>query len=104
MMQISENNININGTQAVTGRFTTGEKKVFVVVVLIVLVVFILARILTRMENPKVAEATNDSAESSRAVTKITFRELPNVAGRHNILHRDFFAGQAWKEFEKDPQ
>jgi hypothetical protein len=80
------------------------KRKTVFAVCLIVLVVFMWARV-PGGKTPKSAEATleqrvviSDASAPSPGL-KVTFIELPKVAGRNDSITRDFFASDDWWKF-----
>lgn len=85
----------------VFNQLTAEKKKTVFAVCLIALMVFMWVRVLGN-KTPKAAEAalgqqlmTSDVSKSGPEL-KITFIELPEVAGRNNSITRDFFASDDW--------
>jgi hypothetical protein len=80
-----------------------GKKKAVLALCLIVLMIFMWLKVLTRT-SPKAAEADliaeliEEQTQSGPEI-KISFIELPNVAGRNDLIARDFFASNGWQGF-----
>ena len=86
------------------GRLAAEKKKTVTAVCLIVLMVFMWARVLGK-KTPAIAKAAprqkdveQDISESNSQL-KISFIELPKVPGRNDELTRDFFAANGWRDF-----
>jgi hypothetical protein len=87
----------------VLSRLTADKKKSVAALCLIGLMVFMWVRVLTR--KPQGAEAgqptpvVNNSVSDSEAIVKVSFVDLPKIEGRHDVLTRDFFASNNWRDF-----
>jgi hypothetical protein len=82
---------------------TADKKKTVLALCLIVLMVFMWVKMLTRT-SPKAAEARMveeliEAQNQSEPEMKISFIELPNLAGRNDLITRDFFASNDWQDF-----
>ncbi len=82
---------------------TLEKKKTVLALCLIVLMIFMWLKVLTRT-SPKAAEAglvaeLIDVQNQSEPEMKISFIELPNIAGRNDLIARDFFASNGWQDF-----
>ncbi|MBW8041091.1 MAG: hypothetical protein FVQ85_13965 [Planctomycetes bacterium] len=80
------------------------KKKTFTALCLIALMVFMWAKVLNR-KTPKTAAAAlkqnglNQDTTETDSQLKISYIQLPEVAGRNDLLTRDFFAADGWKNF-----
>ncbi|MFA5553303.1 MAG: hypothetical protein WCZ89_09975 [Phycisphaerae bacterium] len=77
------------------GQFYAQKKKSFVALSLVAIMIFMWIRLL-RSQSPKTAAGsvvTSGAASASKDAsdTRIKFITLPSIAGRHDVLHRDFF-------------
>ena len=95
-------NVNNSGNR-LFNRLLAEKKKTVLALCLITLMAFMWVRVLTR-KAPKAAEAgllveQMDVETQSEPELKITFVELPQVAGRNNEISRDFFTSEGWKWF-----
>ena len=95
-------NVNNSGNR-LFNRLLAENKKTVLVLCLITLMAFMWVRVLTR-KAPQAAEAgllveQMDVETQSEPELKITFVELPQVAGRNNEISRDFFTSEGWKWF-----
>jgi len=95
----------ISGKEALARRLAGEKKKVVVAVVLIALMVVMWARLLTKGDlsanaNAALLESASGSSADEES-TKVTFVELPEIAGRHDVLQTDFFAAAGWRIFKK---
>ena len=87
-------------------RFFSGlaaQNKSVTVLCLVAVVAFMSVRVLIR-RTPEAAEATSMTEEidvegKSNPELKISFIELPEVAGRNDVITRDFFASDGWQDF-----
>ena len=88
------------GANRVFSRLAAEKKKSIVALCLIALMGFMWVRVLLR-KTPKSAEAAvgQEEVKSSTSELKISFIELPEVAGRNDALTRDFFAANDWQSF-----
>jgi hypothetical protein len=96
-----------NGANGLVGRFAAEKKKTVTALCLIALMVFMWARVLSR-KTPKAAAAAPGQENAATDILgadlelNISFIELPKVAGRNDVLTRDFFAADGWKNFIRD--
>ena len=79
------------------------KKKAVLALCLIVLMIAMWVKMLTRT-SPKAAEAglitgLMDVETQSEPEINVSFIELPKVAGRNDVIVRDFFASNGWQEF-----
>ncbi len=80
------------------------KKKTVLASCLILLMIFMWLKMLTRT-SPKAAEAElvaeliNEQNQSEQEMN-ISFIELPDVAGRNDLIVRDFFASKGWQDFD----
>jgi len=91
-------------TNRLFSRLAAEKKKTVTALCLIALMVFMWARVLGR-KTPATTEAAPrqkgvdpDKSESNSQL-KISFIELPKVPGRNDVLTRDFFAADGWRDF-----
>jgi hypothetical protein len=82
------------------------KKKTVLAVCLILLMIFMWLKVLTRT-SPKAAEAELiaeliEEQTQSEPEMDISFIDLPNVAGRNDLIDRDFFASNGWQDFIDD--
>jgi hypothetical protein len=94
---------NGNGTNRLVSRLAAEKKKTVTALCLIALMVFMWARVIGK-KTPAVAAAlgAEDVVSGSNSELNISFIELPKVAGRNDVLTRDFFAAGGWKDFIRD--
>ena len=79
------------------------KKKAVLALCLIVLMIAMWIRMLTKT-SPKAAEAglingLMDVEAQSEPEINVSFIELPKIAGRNDVITRDFFASNGWREF-----
>ncbi len=88
------------GANRVFSRLAAEKKKSIVALCLIALMGFMWVRVLVR-KTPKSAKAAvgQEEVKSNTSELKISFIELPKVAGRNDALTRDFFAANDWQSF-----
>jgi len=93
---------NNNRVNKIIRQLAAKKKKTVFAVCLITLMVFMWARVLGR-KTPKTAEAVpgqevvNSDTTQSGPQLKVTFIELPKVAGRNDEITRDVFALDDWR-------
>jgi len=85
------------------GRLAVEKRKTVATGCLVIVMVFLWVRVLTR-NTPEAAEATPateqlDMGNPSNPVANVSFVELPKVAGRNDVVTRDFFACNGWRHF-----
>ena len=90
------------GARKVLERLTQ-DKKTVMALCLIALMAFMWFRVLTK-KTPQSAEAEPSAEQSasedpSSEKYRVAFVELPKVAGRNDIIVRDFFASDGWQHF-----
>ncbi len=92
------------GANRVFSRLAAEKKKSIVALCLIAVMGFMWVRVLLK-KGPESAEAAarQDEVEpdtsASNSELKISFIELPKVAGRNDVLTKDFFAANDWQDF-----
>lgn len=84
-------------------RLAADNKKTVMATCLIVVMVFMWIRVLTR-KAPDAANAAagtdkTDVVKESDSKVKVSFVELPEVSGRNDVITRDFFASDGWRDF-----
>jgi hypothetical protein len=93
---------NSNGTNRLLEQLAADKKKAVIALGLISVMVFMWAKVLGGTE-PKAANAAPKAQtagiKQSDSESKITYVELPKVKGRNDVLARDFFAVDSWKDF-----
>jgi len=82
---------------------TAEKKKTVLALCLILMMIFMWLKVLTRT-SPKAAEAALvaeliDEQNQSEQEMNIFFIELPVVAGRNDLIARDFFTSNGWQDF-----
>ena len=98
----------VNGANRLVGRLAAEKKKTVTALCLIALMVFMWARVLGK-KTPVTAAASQRQENVQQDVNvelKISFIELPKIPGRNDVLTRDFFAADGWRNFlinEKNP-
>ncbi len=98
-----------NGANGLVGRFAAEKKKTVTALCLIALMIFMWVKVLGK-KTPVTAAASqrqenvDQDVLGSNVELKISFIELPKVPGRNDVLTRDFFAADGWKNFiRKNP-
>src|SRR4030042_5719062 len=95
---------NGNGTNRLVSRLAVEKKKTITALCLIAVMVFMWARVLSNNTTETAAAGlirdnmAPDIAASNLEMS-ISFIELPKVAGRNDVLTRDFFAVADWNNF-----
>jgi len=95
-----------NGPNRLFGRLAADRKKTTVALCMIAVMAFMWVRVFTK-ETPTTAEATlmaqqGDLQGQPGPQARMSFIELPEVAGRNDVLTRDFFDSDGWRSFAKD--
>jgi hypothetical protein len=88
------------------GPLAAEKKKAAAASCLIVVMAIMWVRVLTK-QSPEAAVAaltTEQLSEegSSDQEIKVSFIELPQVAGRNDVITRDFFASDGWRHFDDE--
>jgi hypothetical protein len=97
-------NLKNNGSRnnRILGRLLAEKKKTVIAVCLITVMILMWVRLLVK-KGPQSAEAAVMTQEVTDRQTspelKVSFIELPKIAGRNNILTRDFFTVSNWQDF-----
>lgn len=94
---------NRSGTKRLFDRLAAEKKKSVMALCLIALMTILWVRVLTR-NSPQGAEAAPVAnvpslEDKSGGKSQIYYVELPKVAGRHDVIARDFFACNGWRDF-----
>jgi hypothetical protein len=94
---------NSTGARKVLERLAEEKKKSVMALCLITVMAFMWIRVLTR-KTPQGAEAAPGTEQSSTEDLqdekyRVSFVELPKVAGRNDVIARDFFASNGWRHF-----
>jgi len=97
---------NGNGGNRLLGRLAAQKKKAVIASCLIGVMAFMWVKVLFK-KTPQAAQATVSAkqAESNSQVNsqlKVSFIDLPKVAGRNDVINRDFFDVGNWQEFVRD--
>ena len=99
----------VNGANRFVGRLAGEKKKTVTALCLIALMIFMWARVLGK-KTPVTAAASqrqenvDQNVLGSNVELKISFIELPKIPGRNDVLTRDFFAADNWRNFTKDEE
>jgi len=95
---------NNKATSRPFGQLATGKKKTIMALCLIVIMVFMWVRVLGK-KGPSSAQATlisqKTTSDQSDSQLKISYIDLPKIAGRNDILTRDFFTAGRSQSFIK---
>jgi len=100
---------NRKSPNGIVGQFAAEKKKGIMAVCLIAVMVFMWVRVFTK-ESPEAAKAASAAQIAAgdeskvNAGLKISFVELPKVAGRNDVITRDFFASNGWQDFVEAKQ
>ena len=98
---------NSNGPNRIISRLAAEKKKTVFALCLIAVMVLMWVRVLSK-KTPQAAKAATTTQQMNPVVTgsnsqlKISFVELPEVAGRNDIITRDFFDSDGWRHFGKE--
>ena len=98
-----EGNNDNNFAARFLGRLAVEKKKAVTTACLVMVMIVMWVRVLTK-NTPEVAEATSPTNVSSvegpsDEAVKVSFLELPKVAGRNDVITRDFFVADGWRHF-----
>jgi len=99
----------VNGANKLVSRLAAEKKKTVTAVCLIALMIFMWARVLGK-KSPETADASqrqenvNQNGLGSNVELNVSFIELPKVPGRNDVLTRDFFAANGWKNFNREEE
>lgn len=95
---------NSTGAKKVLERLAEEKKKSVTALCLVTVMAFMWIRVFTG-KTPQDAEATVPETEQSSTEEphdekhRVSFVELPKVAGRNDMIARDFFASNGWRHF-----
>jgi hypothetical protein len=97
------NNNDSNFAVWLLGRFSVEKKKTVTTTCLVIVMIVMWVRVLTK-NTPEVVEAVSPTSVAgvegpSDTAVKVSFLELPKVAGRNDVITRDFFAADGWRHF-----
>jgi len=86
------------------GQLTAEKKKAVAASCLVAVMAIMWVRVLTK-QMPETAEAASVTEQlnvegTSDQKLNVSFIELPQVAGRNDVITRDFFASKDWRYFE----
>ena len=98
---------NGNGTTRLFSRLAEEKKKSIMAVCLILIMAFMWVRVVTKKTSPAAGAPVVDEAaanEESDSQPRVSFIELPRIAGRNDVITRDFFAANGWKKFDRDKE
>jgi len=92
-----------NSANRLISHLVAEKKKAVMAICLIVLMVFMWVRVFFRKNTTAEAKATTEQTNKEGGTIpaiKITFIELPIIAGRNDVITRDFFASNDWHNFD----
>jgi hypothetical protein len=92
-----------NGARGIIGYLASEKKKGILAVCLLLLMAFMWIKVFTG-KSPKTAEAEQaanpvQSDELQNLDALVTYLDLPDVEGRNDVITRDAFASNGWKDF-----
>ena len=92
-----------NGTKRLVSQIRAEKKKTVLAVSLVTVMAFMWIRVFFK-KTPAAASAvameqTSPTSDSKPALN-VSFIELPEVAGRHDVVTRNFFTSNNWKNFD----
>jgi hypothetical protein len=93
---------NNNGVNRLIGHLAAEKKKVVMAVCLVVLMAFMWVRVFFRKTTTAEANASAEQVNQesgSKPALKISYIELPKVAGRNDVITRDIFTSDNWRNF-----
>lgn len=92
-----------NGAKSLVSHIAFEKKKTVMAVCLITIMVFMWVKVLLRKtpvaEGAVTTEQTGEK-NGSNPLLKISFIELPKVVGRNDVITRDFFTSNDWRNFD----
>lgn len=94
----------VDGGSRLFNLLAAEKKKTVIAVCLIIVMVFMWVRVIGRKgpQSANAADAAEVTEGQMNSESKISFIELPKVAGRNDVLTRDFFAVGDWWDFVRD--
>jgi len=94
-----------SGVNRFISQLAAEKKKTVCALCLIGLMVFMWVRVLSK-RGPRGAQAAlivrEPAGSQSNSESKISFIELPEIKARNDVLTRDFFAANGWRDFLGD--
>jgi hypothetical protein len=89
--------------RGIMGQLAAEKKKAVMTLCLIFVMAFMWLRVLTN-KAPEASQASLITEQSGRQDAgtqelKVSFIELPKVAGRNDVITRDFFTSNGWRHF-----
>jgi hypothetical protein len=93
-----------NSSSGIVGRLASEKKKTVLAVCLVALMAFMWIKVLTRKE-PASANAEIMSSQAGKEIqhekeAKVSYVDLPEVSGRNDLITRDIFVSNGWKDFD----
>jgi len=95
---------NNNEAGSLISHLAAEKKKTVMAVCLVLLMAFMWVRVFFRKETTEEANATteqNSLQGESKSALKISYIELPKVAGRNDVITRDIFSSNGWRSFSE---
>jgi len=96
----------VNSPNKIVRHLIAEKKKTVLALCLIAVMVLMWARVLGK-KTPQAADASivtqqdNSDASGSESKLKISFIELPEITGRNDVITRDFFDSNKWRNFSE---
>lgn len=94
-----------NGIEAgwLFNRLVAEKKRAVMALCLVAIMVFMWVRVLTK-KSPEAADAAPTTGQAnangeSEVEVNVSYVELPKIAGRNDVITRDFFASKGWRAF-----
>ena len=106
---MKENMKNDNsGVSKLLGHLAAEKKKTGIALFLIVVMAVMWGKVLIK-KGPQIAQATPAIQETALErqldeAMQITYLDLPQISGRHDVISRDFFASVGWQDFKSEEQ
>lgn len=99
MSHETEKSVN-NITEKLADQFAADKKKGILAICLLLVMVFMWIKMLGN-KAPQSADAalTIESQNDPKSDTAISFKKLPDIEGRNDVLTRDFFSSDNWNSF-----
>lgn len=104
-----EFSISKSGAERLISQLTADKKKLVVFLSLLGVMMFMWVKVFRIRANKETAEKPLPKiikAETAKidAAPKLSYVDLPEVVGRHDVLKRDYFASNGWYSFTGEPR
>lgn len=103
MNQEAENNVS-NITEKISTQFAADKKKSIIAVGLLLIMAIMWMKMLTGKTPDNAKAALKTDHEIKKEETRINYKNLPCITGRHDTLTRDMFAAENFNEYINNDQ